>query len=378
MERKEINLAKADGNAILSERLMANHTPAERTRSLKDAFFMAANHHNDSAALDLLERLEDAFGLEEYIIENDKESPHQGNASMRSIEKFTAFLKEAFFKIPTSEKIDERYSDSEKKWMPVFSRTLPKTKEFIWKTVAKQWTPNLTLSSINAFNFLMAIYSPISKCRGLYHDANEYERLAYGRTTYLEETKGISDFIQFWTNSIWESELVEQWLARPRIPEKIEQSLILSWARNGGRALVNRYIKFAKQLRSLDLEQRSQAALDLHDRLSVNIVRLDETVKELISAMRSGTTHNAGKVGETEHVPGKIEFTFYGFDRVDLSVTLDPEGFSEEVFRDICGRVRRHIQTWRLKHSLPPRINYHILMKCRIGVMENRGTFPLK
>lgn len=360
METKVVDLSRADGHVVYLERLIASLSPAEKISALKDAFFMAADRHNDNATLDLLGRLKEAFGQEEYRIENGEKHPHLGNASARAREKFTDFLKEAFFKIPASEKIDERYSDSEKKWMPVFSRTLPKTKEFIWKTVAKQWTPDLTLSSINAFNFLTAIYSPIPKYRGLYHDANEYERLAYGRTTYSEEAKGISDFIQFWTDSIWESELVEQWLARPRIPKKIEQSLILAWARNGGRALVNRYIKFAKQLRSLDLEQRSQAALDLHDRLSLNIKGLDEMVKELISAMHSGSSYKADRIGETEFVPGKIEMKYETLDKISLTVLLNPEGYTEDVGQDICGRVRRHVTAWQKRYPDPPKVNYFV------------------
>lgn len=330
---------------VLSEQLLKNLPFPEKLAAIESALLAAAMGHNDDVTLEMVELLSTAYHKEEWeIMLREKKTSAD---YYRGEQRFREHIRRLYWQLPDGRtSLHKGYKQA----------TLFKTKLRIFGEIIKEWgTPRE--SSVRAFRFLIAAYNPLPEGELRHEGESDDEMQARGRWVFHEEQAATLQLIREHTGRDWRPKDLEFWLQQPYVPEGIQRLLILARARNGGMALVERDLWFAKLLEPLDPEKRSPGALALHDKFCVQLAVIEGSVAELLTSMNMKGDPKwyenwkaKDEVGGSEYVcTEKVQVEYPDLVTVVITVPLEPN-CSAVLGTDIFARARSHIERWREKY----------------------------
>lgn len=326
----EVSSKERDFRLLAADKLLTRMTDEKRTEILKEMFLEAAKNHNDEAANELLKLIDKEYDLEERKIA-DETDKHYGNADIRANANFYGYLKNVYWDLPDKIKTGEERGCFYPYHYPIHGSTLLKTKVQIIKVCIGRWAgysygrryfEEVDEQSLEIFNFLVDAYSGRGKCYISKEEKEEILKLFREKTDYY-----------------FTPEIAEKWLKVPNVPEEIRKIFILARARNGGMKLAERDMKNAEILKPLDVEDRSEAALKLHKRLSAQIKKLDEKTKKLL--------------GNLDREPYRIELDYSDIDSISVKIIFDDKDCPSNLkIAHIYERVNCYFLAWKKENKI--------------------------
>ena len=300
---------------------------------LKAIFLLAAEDHNDKAALKSLELLTKAYDQTKGL--SDKQ--------LRDY-----LMTEAYWKIPDMKTISHGRYHEDDEYVP----TMLETKSWILEQVIRDWhvdplSRKITKGSIRAFQFLIAAYEPLpyeplpEDWKTLVKNA-EFKTKSKGRLVSKDEKDGILGLIRKHDDRFMPKEL-EEWMKQPWIPNEFEKTLAIARTREGGPDLWRNDIRNAELVEPFSLDNLIPATLELSKRQIKIVADLDQKVQKFLERMRTNEWLAREKIGQSEYVFEDISIEYppnhHGLIMITIKLKSDS---SEELCRD-TGRLRRHI-----------------------------------
>jgi len=336
---------------IIADLFLSAATPSERVKKVEEAFLFAVKTFNEEAAIKLLELLEEPYN-------SMKETDWKEWTWEKIRAAFSDRLRELYWELPDARQDGTRYSELERKDIPVYESALVKTKLWIVKEVFRDWSREINFKSWKAFRFLVAAYEPDSKEHPKRKDESEDETRARGRRVSKEEQEGILKIVRENIGDYFKPENLTSWLQQPCIPFAIQKVLILARARNGGMDLIKRELRnnelVEMLLQPLKPETCSKAALILAKTLLAktlaDIAELDQKVATLLPRISYVWTTPRTDGGQDGHST-KIGANYPDLKSVALRITLD-ESASGKMVREIFEEARDKIKKWEKEHNL--------------------------
>ncbi|MBI4385490.1 hypothetical protein HY573_01530 [Candidatus Parcubacteria bacterium] len=362
LDFEEIDTATADPTIIIAHQALSGMTAESKLQALGAAFLVAANSHNDGAALALLDALQLVHERTEKARADPKTDPVREKARLQGYNNFLAYAWEKYWDLPDARRIQGSHIATGHPLEVEPRLTLVKTKLRIIGMVGKRWfAAAQNDESIRAFRFLVAAFFGIPWRNALPRERceSEYEFRGQRRFVSAEERDGILRTVRERTDNdfLCPPENVGFWLNLPDVPPEFQKVLAIARARNGGPELAKRDIRNAKLLAGVhELEDRDgRPCLDATrkwiEQQVLSIALLDVWVNTLLTVMQPafGTLGNAAdRIGESDYVLGSIAVTFKFDNSRWITLTVDlPKDCPERLGIDVFGRARCHIEKWR-------------------------------
>ncbi len=244
----------------------------ELLQKIEGWMLLARGSYNDETYLDLLQLLEKAYKFaaydlaESHVDQVDQSRSHWNREEFEqncARKKFLEKLRELYSKLPRMREIWQNGRHEE--------IVLAQSRFWILKEVSSEWAPELTPGSVKAFQFLVKAFN----------------EMPMGRIADEKYRKDILQLVHDKTGEWFKPEQLEEWLKQPDVPIQIQQKLLIARARNGGPKLTLRDIRNSQFLKEFNLEERSEAAKKLGQKLLQQIAELDHKVMKLIE-LRDG------------------------------------------------------------------------------------------
>lgn len=245
-------------------------SPEERLKVLQKAFIMATENKDDEMACRLMNIIYDEYSKAEQKIADETDRGY-GEASFRSYAKHCDYFRSIYWQLPRGPFLWQTKLEIIRLWMRQ------------WQRYACDFTDKDEEAAV-AFRFIISAY------RG----KADHDELAY--STSITEKDGVLKLFREYTDHHFTPEIADKWLKQPNVPEEIRKIFILARARNGGTELVERDIKNAEMLKPLDVENRSEAALEFHKKLCDELAIIDDRIKQFIKELGAGPCPKAEKI----------------------------------------------------------------------------------
>ena len=328
----EIQPGKDDFFRLLADQFLTPMSGKQRMEKLIEVFLVAAKNYNDEAAKELLIKIEKAHRKLKLEREGDPG-------------KFIDYLMEVYWQLPGMEVRADTVPSTCR--YPIMLRT----KFRILGEIASGWCPDwttreITETSIKAFRFLIAVFNPVSRKNWPRQrpGESEFELKARDRIVSQEEREEIIVLIRRQDVRFNPDEL-EFWMAQPYLPYEFERILAMARVRKGGHDLWRKDIRNAQLLKSLCPDERTEAAIDLHQSYCQIIADLDRKVQKLLGQMKSDGYLGNEEIGSSEYVLGQEEIIYNNPFDIIIKIELKPE-HPEALVCDNFGRAKRHIKSW--------------------------------
>jgi hypothetical protein len=269
MEEKEKSCRMEEWVAYFLAGIAATD-PEDRLKVLQTTFMKAAENKDDEMTYRLLYIIYQAYHEAEggIALETDRDF---GKASLRAYTRHCDYLKGVYWQLPRGPFLRKTKLEIIRLWMRQWQR----------------WACDFTdkgEEAIDAFHFLVSAY--IGKT-----DGDQWEF-----STSTAEKDDVLKFFRDHTDYRFIPEIAEKWLKMPDVPEEIKKIFIIARARNGGIPLIERDIKNAEMLKPLDIENRSEAALEFHKKFCSELAIIDDRIKQFIKELGAGLCSKAEKI----------------------------------------------------------------------------------
>lgn len=329
--KKYVHYEHDDFFFLATDVLLTEITDKQLIEKLKAIFLLAAEDHNDKAALKSLELLAKAYD--------------RTNRSEKQLHDY--LMIEAYWQLPDMKRISTGHRFDDDKFQP----SMLKTKSWILEQVIRDWhvdhlSKKITKGSIKIFQFLIAAYEPLPEDWKTLVKNAEFKMKSKGRRVSKDEKGEILGLIRKHDDRFRPKEL-EEWMKQPWIPNEFEKTLAIARTREGGPDLWRNDIRNAELVKPFSPDERTKAAIDLYKRYGDIIAGIDQKVQKLPEQMRTGTDSwsRREEIGASEYVLGKTELIYHDLFEIIINIVMEPE-YSEALVQDNFTRAEVHIQQW--------------------------------